>query len=270
MKLLLLLCTAVAAAASAPNLMISLPSSSFPFITNNPNDVPLPIELLEYMHGISDARSTITTAEYDTTLTAMSIGSFVDMSKFHPNLDFRQCIGNSGVFNSDCVVTEMAQDSGIRKADLAAPLNIIIAGNFESALPILRDKSVKAGLTGGSSIIVASEFSVNQATDINGTLYLTEYLVKKYSGEVSFIPKDIAACTVGSRRAAHAEIDIINRFLNPPLDLDDRAGLAILYTLNPLVIPTWNADTPFSGVSQAVCFDTFQVIDTLEKLLAQP
>ena len=117
---------------------------------------------------------------------------------------------------------------------------------------------------------MASEFSVNEAADVTGTAYLTEYLIKKYPAKVSFIPKNIVACSGSTRRTAHAEIDIINRFLNPPLDLDDRAGLAILYTLNPLVIPTWNADTPFSGVSQAVCFDTFQVIDTLEKLLAQP
>ena len=253
-------------ATAAPNIMLSLPSDSFPFITNNPASVPVPIELLEYMRGIPDAKSTITTAEYESILAATSIGSFVDMSKMYSKLDFRQCNGNSGVFNSDCVVTEMTQDSGIRKVDLTAPLSIILAGKFESALPILRDKNIKAGLTSGSSIIVASEFSVNQATDVNGTLYLTEYLVTKYSGEVSFIPKDIAACTGGSRRVAHIEIEIINRFLNPPLDLNERTGLAILYALNSLVIPTWTVNSPFSGVSQAACFDTFQVIDTLAQL----
>ena len=68
------------------------------------------------------------------------------------------------------------------------------------------------------------------------------------------------------RRAAHAKIDIINRFLNPPLDTNERAGLAILYALNPLVIPSWTADSPFGGVSAAMCFNTFEVIDTLEKL----
>ena len=78
MKFLLLLCDS---AAAAPNIMLSLPSNSFPFLTNNPDGVPVPIELLEYMRGIIDAKSTITTAEYESILTATSIGSFVDMSK---------------------------------------------------------------------------------------------------------------------------------------------------------------------------------------------
>ena len=262
MKFLLLLCTS---AAAAPNIMLSIPSNSFPFLTNNPSDVPLPIELLDYMFGMTDARSTITTAGYESVLSTTSLSSFVDMSKSYPNLDFRQCIGNSGVFNSDCVITEMAQESSVRKADLSAPLSIVIGENFESALPILRDRNVKIGLAAQSTIIVASEFSVNEAADVNGTAYLTEYLIKKYPVKVSFIPSNIAACVSGLR-SAHAEIDILNHFLNPPLDSNDRAGLAILYALNSVVIPRWNTDTPFSGVSAAGCFNTFEVIDTLEQL----
>jgi hypothetical protein len=202
----------------------------------------------------------------------MSAASIADISIVLPYLDLRRCMGaSSGVFVHDCTTDDMMRDeTRIHPLDLTTAATIVLGGGVDSGLAILRDRTLRASL-GGSSVVVASDWTVLLAVDREAGVYLAQYIAPKYPGVVKFLSPSLRPClTVGKLTSNPFNEDRIIDEMLFGRGLDVLTAFGVLYALNPDILSSWETDVPFVGATTASCFNVMNTVETLERLFTPP
>ncbi len=250
-----------------PNIVISYPATVFPHQTGNTEDIPLPLKLLLRLSSFTATAISVASANYSDTTLAMSAASINDISKLLPYLDLRRCMGAStGVFSHDCTSDDMIRDeSRIHPLNLTTAATIILAGTVDSGLTVLRDRTLRASLS-GSSIMIASEWTVLLTIDREAGVYLSQYISVKYPGVVKFLSPSLRPCSTVSKLAIQFDEDGIMDEMLFGRGLNVLTAFGVLYALNPDILSSWQNDIPFTGALTASCVNVFNTVKTLKEL----
>ena len=137
-------------------------------------------------------------------------------------------------------------------------------------MAIIRDRTLRTSL-GGSSIKVASDWTMLIEVDREAGVYLSQYIPPKYPGVVKFLSTSLRPClTVGNTDPNQFNEDHIIDEMLFGHGLDVLIAFGILLALNPDILNSWESDVPFAGASTASCFNVMSTVEALEKLFTPP
>jgi hypothetical protein len=234
-----------------PNIVLSYPADVFPHQTKDIEDIPLPLKILSRLSSFPSTAISVASANYTDTTLAMAAASIADISIVLPYLDLRRCMGaSSGVFVHDCTTDDMLRDeTRIHPLDLTAAATIVLGGGVDSGFAIIRDRTLRTSL-GGSCIIVASDWTMLLAVDLEAGVYRSQYIAPKYPGVVKFLSTSLRPClTVGKTGPNQFNEDHIIDEILLGHGLDVLTAFGVLYALNPDILSSWETDVPFAGAS---------------------